>query len=326
MEVVDAARLSSVLTPALVIEALREGFSGGITTPLRHHHTIQRPAETATLLLMPAWHDMPAAQDAGRGRIGVKIVSVFPDNARRAHPTIQGSYLLLSGATGAPLALMDGPALTLWRTAAASALAAGYLARASARRLVMVGAGSLAPYLIAAHRAVRPVTEVAVWNRDHAKARKLAADLAGTGIDIAAAEDLEAAVREADIVSAATLARDPLIRGDWLRPGTHVDLVGGFTRDMREADDAAIRRAAVFVDTREGACREAGDIVRPLESGVIAPGDIRADLFDLCRGRHAGRENDGQITLFKSVGTALEDLALASLVHDRLTQHHVRET
>jgi ornithine cyclodeaminase len=295
-----------------LIGALRAAFRDGIVTPPRHHHTIERPgAPDATLLLMPAWNGGDSG--IGGGYLGVKIVSAYPDNAARGLPSVSASYILMDGASGLPLALIDGSALTLWRTAAASALAASYLARDDARRLVMVGAGALAPYLIGAHASVRPIAEVSVWNRHPERAEKLAAALAGRPYTVKAVADIEAAVRAADIVSTATLSSEPLVMGAWLRPGAHLDLVGAYTPAMRESDDAAVRRARVFVDTRAGALKEAGDIVQPIRSGVIAEADICGDLFDLCRGEVLGRRSNEEITLFKSVGTALEDLAAASL-------------
>ncbi|MBN8998703.1 MAG: ornithine cyclodeaminase family protein, partial [Rhizobiales bacterium] len=246
--------------------------------------------------------------------VGVKIVTVFPGNAARGAATVQGAYLLLSGETGAPLALIDGPRLTLWRTAAASALAADYLARPDARHLVMAGAGALAAHLVAAHAAQRPIERVSIWARRRDRAEALAARLDRPGLAVAAVHDLDAAVAEADIVSAATLAAAPLIHGDRLRSGTHVDLVGGFTPAMREADDAAVRRARVYVDTLAGALAEAGDIVQPIAAGVLDRDAIAGDLFALARGEAVGRRSADEITLFKSVGTALEDLAAAIAV------------
>ncbi len=320
MRVVTAEEIASVLTPEALIEALDDAFRAPIEVPLRHHHTQARRGEDdATLLLMPAWH---GAEAPGRRYTGIKIVSVVPGNARRHLSTVVGSYLLLSGETGEPVAVLDGRELTLRRTAAASALAALRLARQDARRMLMVGAGALAPYLIRAHAARRAITDVAIWNRDPAKAEALAARLAQEGVadrsvSIRAVADLDVALGEADIVSAATLAAEPLIRGARLRPGCHVDLVGGFTPDMREADDEAVRRADVYVDT-DAALKEAGDVARPLQSGVIVSADIRGTLFDLARGLRPGRSSDDAITLFKSVGSAIEDLAAAVLVHERL--------
>lgn len=320
MRIVTGEDIAAVLTPSAVIDALDTAFRSPIEVPLRHHHPMPRAGEPeATLLLMPAWH---GASAAGPHFTGIKIVSVVPGNAARGKATVIGSYLLMDGLTGAPLAVLDGRELTLWRTAAASALAASYLARPDARRLLMIGAGALAPFLIHAHAARRGIDEVEIWNRDPGKAAALAArlgaSLAGRPARISAVTDLDAALGRADIVSAATLAGEPLVRGERLAPGTHVDLVGGFTPDMREADDAAILRAELYADTRAGACHEAGDLVQPIRAGLITEDDVRADLFELCRGAHPGRTSAEAITLFKSVGTALEDLAAAALVIERL--------
>jgi ornithine cyclodeaminase len=309
MKLIDDDTVARRLTLPLLIERLRAAFRADSHVPLRHHHTVAAPnVASGTLLLMPAW-------SAG-GYLGIKLVTVFPDNHRRSLPTVLASVLLLSAETGQALALVAGRVLTVRRTAAASALAASYLARADARHLVMVGTGALAPALIAAHATVRPLARVTVWGRDPAKARALADRFAGASFAVAATEDLEAAVRAADLVSCATLARDPLVRGDWLAPGAHLDLVGGFTPEMRETDDEAIRRARVFVDTRDGATQEAGDIVQPLASGALTRAAIRGDLYDLTRGTSPGRTSADQITLFKSVGTALEDLAAAQLAYE----------
>ncbi len=310
MRIVTPDDFAALSYPALV-DALRDAFRGDITVPVRHHHAVPQPGRDATLLLMPAW---TAGKHAGEPFLGCKIVSVFPDNAAAGKPSLYGSYLLMSGASGEPLALFDARLLTAWRTAAASALAATYLARADAAHLVMIGAGALAPHVIRAHAAVRPIKRVTLWNRTHGHAVSLAFGLTVTGIEATVTDDLAGAVADADIVSCATLASEPLIRGKWLKPGAHVDLIGGFTPKMREADNDAVRRARVYVDTRAGALKEAGDVVVPLRRGVIAKKDIRGDLFDLCRGKAKGRTSDKQITLFKSVGSAVEDLAAAMLV------------
>src|SRR6185295_2704889 len=182
----------------------------------------------------------------------------------------------------------------------------------------MVGTGALAPHLIAAHCTVRPIKRVTVWGRNPEHARATAAAIALPGVSVAAAASLEAAVGDADIISCATLANAPLVLGKWLKSGQHLDLVGGFTPAMREADDEAVRRAAVYVDTRAGAMKEAGDIVQPLASGALEAEAVKGDLFDLCRGTARGRSDARAITFFKSVGTALEDLAAAKLVAERL--------
>jgi ornithine cyclodeaminase len=310
MRHLDAAALAELLPPADLIEALRAGFRAGCTLPARHHHTISERGEPdATLLLMPAWTE--------GGYLGVKIATVFPANASRGIGAVQASYMLSSARTGVALVSMDGLELTLRRTAAASALAATYLARREAARLLVVGTGNLAPHLVRAHAAVRPITVVGVWGRDRAKAAAVASRLRGEGWDARPEPELEAAVRCADVVSCATLSEAPLVRGDWLRAGSHLDLVGAFGPRMRECDDEAVRRAEVFVDTRAGARAEAGDLLQALAAGAFAWDQVRADLFELCRERHPGRRTEHEITLFKSVGTALEDLFAAILAWEQ---------
>jgi len=291
-----------------LLQALRDMFHDGCEMPQRHHHTVPVPgAPDATLLLMPAW-------TAGRF-LGVKVLNVFPGNADKGLASIAASYLLMSGSTGEMLALIDGGELTARRTAAASALAASYLARGDAEHLLMVGTGRLARNLVSAHATVRPLRTISVWGRQVEKAKDMADDLDAGSAKIHVVTDLGAAVAKADIVSCATLAHQPLIKGQWLQPGAHLDLVGGFTPEMREADDEAVRRSSVFVDTFAGACTEAGDIVQPMVSGILDHTSIESDLFGLVRGQHAGRESDHEITFFKSAGAALEDLAAAILVH-----------
>ncbi|MBV8393686.1 MAG: ornithine cyclodeaminase family protein [Alphaproteobacteria bacterium] len=319
MKILSAAEVDRALDDLELIDRIDSLFRAGCEMPVRHHHPIKAPngpgSADAMLLLMPAWRSGAA------GRIGVKLVTVFPDNGRRGLPAIYGQYLLLDGQTGAPLALLDGTVLTKRRTACASGLASRYLSRPDARSLVMIGTGALAPELIRVHAKVRPIERVTVWGRDPAKAEALAARLTtslpaalGRPIAVQASADRRAAIAEADIVSCATLSRGPLVEGAWLRPGQHVDLVGAYTPEMRESDDAAVRRARVFVDTRAGALKEGGDIVQPLRAGAIVEADVVADLYELSRGEKAGRAGDAAaLTLFKSVGAALEDLAAAEL-------------
>lgn len=322
MRILDATQTDRLLNDRALIDAIAAMFRDGAEVPLRHHHSIATAGTPATLLLMPAW----TGQAASQRHLGIKIVTVFPDNGARQLPAVYGQYLLLSAETGQPLALLDGTALTRRRTACASALASRFLSRPDAFRLLMLGTGALAPHLIRAHAKVRPISEVAIWGRSPDKAKALVARFA-TGGDLAIprvavfhAPDIREALPIADIVSCATLSNEPLVKGEWMGPGLHLDLVGGFTPAMREADDAAVRRARVFVDTRQGATAEAGDIVQPLRSGALQPAGIVADLFDLCRHKDAGRRSAGEITLFKSVGTALEDLAAAELAYGAMEE------
>lgn len=303
----DAAAVHAALPYDRLIPALRDGFAQGAEVPVRHHHAIPRPGQDpGVLLLMPAWQ--PGAVT------GVKLVHICAGNERKGLPSVQGVYLLFDGPTGTPLALLDGTALTLRRTAATSALAASFLARPDATRLLVVGAGALGPHLARAHASVRPVTEIAVWNRTPERAEAVAAELAAEGYDARAEPDIDAALGWADIVTCATMSREPLVRGERLRPGTHVDLVGAFAPDMRESDDALMRRAHLVVDARDAALAEAGDILQAIASGAIDAGAIRSDLFELVRGTGQGRPSAGAVTVFKSVGNALEDLVAARLV------------
>lgn len=309
VRIVDAAEVAELLTFDQLVPALREGFVRGAQAPLRHQHAVGSPGTDGTLLLMPAWSD---------SYIGVKVVNVFPHNGARGLPAIQPVYLLASGATGEQLAAIDGAELTRRRTAGASALAASYLARADASNLLVVGAGRVAEVLPHAYRAVRPIEVVQVWNRNAEHADDLVARLRTEGFDAHRADDLAAAVRTADVVSCATLSNEPLVHGDWLQPGTHLDLIGSFAPHLREADDAAIEKATVFIDT-EDALEESGDLLAPLERGVLSKTDVAATLYDLTRGEHVGRSDDAEVTYFKSVGTALEDLAAGALVYQAAT-------
>jgi ornithine cyclodeaminase/alanine dehydrogenase-like protein (mu-crystallin family) len=312
MRVIDADAIDRALAFPALIDALAEAFRGSLVAPERHHHGIERPGrEPGTLLIMPAWGGL-------NGFIGVKVATIFPDNGALGLPSLFGSYLLMEGATGRPLAVLDGARLTLWRTAAASALAARALARPDARRMAMVGAGALAPFLIRAHRSQRPIEEVALWNRNPERAEALADTMRREGLPVWATADLESAVRAADIVSCATLSAVPLIRGAWLKPGSHLDLVGAFHPGAREADDAALRRASVYVDT-PSALTEGVNVAVGLQAGAIDAADVRGDLFGLCRGTTQGRARPDEITLFKSVGAAIEDLAAAALAWKGLT-------
>jgi ornithine cyclodeaminase/alanine dehydrogenase-like protein (mu-crystallin family) len=310
MRHISADEIDAALDFPALVDALCAAFAGGFFAPPRHHHSIDRGAESAaTHLLMTAWTAPAGGAD---GYIGTKIVNVFPGNGARGLPAVLGLYALQSGATGQTLATLDGTRLTHWRTAAASALAARFLARADATKLLIVGAGALAPYLARAHASVRPIDSVAVWNHRRAGAEKMARDLAAFGFRAHVADDLQQAAGRADIVSCATLASAPLIAGDWLREGQHLDLVGAFNMTMRESDDGALRRARIFIDT-SAALTEGGDVALGLLSGAITSADIVADLAALCAGA-SGRRSAGEITLFKSIGASIEDLAAAILV------------
>ena len=316
MRFVDAAQISTALSYPALIDILDRAFRIGAISPLRHHHKIaleNRPE--AMLLLMPAWQaSAPGAQTAGK-YIGIKMITMFPDNTTRlSKPGISGVYLLLSSDSGEPVALLDAPTLTVWRTAGASALASRYLSRPDASRMVLVGAGALGEYLINAHASVRPISHVAIWNRTPRNAEALAAKFAGSRINVSVTTDLEAAIRDADIISTATISSTPVVKGAWLKQGCHLDCVGAYKPDMRESDDDCVRRAKLWVDTRIGGLNEAGDVVIPLKAGVITEAHILGDLYELSRGTAPQRASPDDITMFKSVGASIEDLAAAVAV------------
>ena len=301
MRFIDAETTRRHLGFAPLIEALRQMFIAGCEVPLRHTHAVG----DGTLLLMPAWR-------AGQ-RLGIKTVTIFPGNSAHGQPGLHSTYLLFDAATGVPLAQLDGDQITSRRTAAASALAASFLARADASRLLIVGAGRVASLIAEAMQVVRPLTEVVVWNHRAASAEALAGRLREQGFNARASADLAAAVPKADIVSCATLSTQALVRGEWLRPGAHLDLIGGFTPSMREADGPCLARSRVFIDTDE-ALLKAGDLLQAISEGHFKADSVQGTLAQLCLGQVMGRRRPDEITLFKSVGTALEDLAAAELV------------
>ncbi len=309
----NADQVQNALPWDSLIDALRDIFArADVRSPIRHHHSLEVPGEpTATLLLMPAWIEGEY--------LGVKQVSVFPGNNARNLPGLNSHYMLSCGRTGRPLAMLDGNELTARRTAAASALASRFLSRADASQLLMVGAGRMARRLIPAHMSVRPIRSVQVWDRHEAVSAALVAELTTCGIDarVCRVDRLQEAAATADIISCATMASEPLVFGDWLKPGAHLDLVGSFTPSMRETDNVAMQRCAVFVDTRAGALSESGDLIMPIREGAIGAEKVVAELAELCRGQHAGRaalaDADNALTLFKSVGDSREDLAAAIL-------------
>jgi ornithine cyclodeaminase len=301
MKVFDAEATAEALPYLRLIEEMRRLFADGLRAPDRHHHNLPMVGEAdGTLLLMPIWDENVGC---------IKIVTVTPGNTARSLPSIAGSVLVFDRATGAHLALLDGAVLTARRTAAASALAADYLAPPDAGVLQLIGAGRVAAQLPAAFSNVRPIKTVRVWDIFPEAANRLAETLRADGYDAEAVDDLARSVPEADIVSTATLATDPILKGDWLRPGQHVDLIGAFTPAMREADDRALQRARIFVDTPFAAV-ESGELKIPLEQGAISQSDLLGDLSDLATER-TGRSASGDITLFKTVGNAVMDLAAA---------------
>lgn len=311
---ISAQQLEETLGFPQLINSLKAAFCESWVTPPRHHHDVINPkaSESSTLLLMPAW-------SAGE-YLGVKTIIVAPQNYKYQLPAIQGTYTLFDANKGLPLAQIDAPKLTALRTAAASALASSFLSRKDSQSLLMVGTGALAIPLIKAHASVRPLQTVYVWGRNFAKAKNIKSKLSGERFEVQAIKNISDATSEAAIISCATLSPDPLILGEQLQAGQHIDLVGSYRPHMREADDETIRRCRLFVDTLENATKESGDLVIPLREKVMTLQDINADLFQLCRKEKKGRLTNKEITLFKSVGHALEDLAAAKLVYENIVK------
>ncbi len=310
MRVFTADDVAAALPYGRLIDAMDRAFRAPANVPARSFHTIPVPGgRDGFLLLMPAWA-------VGRHAC-VKVATVFPGNESQGRATVQAQVLLLDASTGTCLALLEGGEITRRRTAATSALAARCLARSDARELLVVGTGALAPHLAAAHREVRAIERIRVWGRNPAKAEACARLIASQfpEISVAAAVDLEFAVRSADVISCATTSAQPLVQGRWLKDGAHLDLVGSFSAGTREADTEAVARARVFVDTYQGARDEAGDLLIPIAEGRIASAHILGDLAELLGGAVPARISERDVTLFKSVGTAIEDLAAAETAY-----------
>ncbi len=307
MVIISDEQITAALRYEALIPELKNMFVSSYQMPLRHHHFYQiKSGEENTLILMPVWNE---------GYMGIKQVVVAPRNRDGNLPAIHAQYTLLDTRTGVPLAFMNATELTARRTACTSALAATYLARKDAKSLLIVGGGSVAKHLVPAHAAVRNYEAVYVWMRDPGKLSAFVAESGEQGIRILPVKDLEAAARQADVISCATLTKTPLIKGEWLRPGTHLDLVGAHKPDTREVDDTAIVKSSIFVDSRMGALHETGELALPIASGLIKETGVKADIVELVKGDHPGRTSEQEITLFKSAGLAVEDLAAALLVY-----------
>ena len=314
MLVLTRADLERVLSPLAVVEAMAAAFrryaNGTCTVPPRSATPV---GQDGVLLTMPA-----AFSDGAERGLGVKQVSVYPDNRARGHPTLYATYVLMDGASGAPLALLEGTYLTGIRTAATSALAARLLARPDACRVACFGAGFQARFQLLGLAALRPLERVDVIGRNRERARAFAESMRETlGIPVELVDDPHRAARGAHLIVCATTSPTPVLFGADLSPGTHVDAVGAFRPTDRELDGEAIRRARVVVDTYAGAMEEAGDVLIPLRDGIIERTHVAAELAEVVTGRRPGRTSDEEVTVFKSVGFALEDLAAARLAYDR---------
>ncbi|MGH8169479.1 MAG: ornithine cyclodeaminase family protein [Steroidobacteraceae bacterium] len=308
MRVLSGEEILELLPMRQLIEQLHIAFLEPCVCPDRQIAALPGGSGDRLLLYMPAFDPAGAAV--------VKLATVLPENPARGLPAIQAAILVFSP-SGTPVAVLDGAAVTRMRTGAASALASSYLSRPESSRLLVIGTGALAPCMAWAHCIVRPIRQVTVSGREVGRARATAeaiAALVGAQVHVEVADSLERAAAEADVISCATSSAEPVLRGVWIRPGTFIDLVGSFSPVRREADDEVVRRSRLFVDTFEGALSEAGDLLDPIGRGVITREHIEGELADLVSGRVTGRGGADEITLFKSVGSAIEDLAAAKLL------------
>lgn len=308
MKVYSNADILGCARPREVIDTLADAFAQSFDSPERMHCELPG-SDDAKLLIMPAWQ--------GRTAIGVKIATVMPENCQQQLPTVDGVYVLMDGQTGTVTAILDAPALTALRTAAVSALASRFMSRQQSKTLLVVGTGALAPHLARAHASVRDFDEILVWGRNANKAALIVAALSDLSVEITVrvALNLQEAVASADIVSCATLSTAPLIMADWVNPGTHLDFVGSFSPQMREADPELFRNARTIVDTQT-ALRESGDILGAIADGILC--EPIPELADLARGLAKGRCSDQELTIFKSVGTGLSDIATARYIVDKM--------
>jgi len=312
---IDNAFIENNTRFTALIEALKTDFSyNNIIVPMRHHHDFPNPeaGSDSTLLLMPAWNPSKEA--------GVKIVTVSPENGQFNLPSIQGTYIYFDATKGSIKAVLEAKSLTVKRTAAASALASSYLSRENSSSLLMIGTGALSVNLIKAHASIRPIKHVYIWGRNFEKAQAICSQLQNEDYTIQTIKSIEEKASEVDIISCATLSKTPLVLGKYLKPGQHIDLVGAYKKDMREADDETMTKSSIYVDTFQGGLKESGDIVIPLRNGIIKESDINADLFELCSNKKEGRTNSNDITVFKSVGHALEDLVAAKYYYNSFTK------
>jgi ornithine cyclodeaminase len=315
--VLNAEEVARLLPMPECIRVMRDALAalarGEALVPLR---TVMRvPGVSGFLGLMPGYI---APREGNEGALGMKAVSVFPGNAQRGIDTHQGAVLLFEADTGRLSALMDGATITAIRTAAVSGVATDLLARPDAGELAILGAGVQARTHMEAIAAVRPLRRVRIWSRNPEHAAALASELRPRfKFPIETAASAEAAVRGADVVATVTASPEPILQRGWLKEGAHINAVGSSIPTTREIDTATMAAARLFVDRRESALAEAGDLLIPMREGAVKGDHIQAELGDVIIGKNPGRRSPGELTLFKSLGLAVEDVASAAYIADR---------
>lgn len=310
MLMINDEQIKEALNYGDLINALEQMFLSDYEMPVRHHHFYQTGSgHENTMILMPGWN---------KEFMGIKQVIVASQNYHLQLPSIHAIYTLFDAETGVPLAMMNAAELTSRRTACTSALAAKYLAPKNAKHLLVIGGGKVASHLVQAHSQVRKYEKISLWMRSPEKLNVFVQRLTDGGYQVAPVKNLEQAVKDADVISTATLSPTPVIYGEWIKTGAHLDLIGSHKPNTREVDNAAIARSNIFVDSREGALHETGELAIPIASGILNPGDVKASIKELCTGKHPGRQSEKENTLFKSAGLAIEDLAAALLVYKKV--------
>ncbi len=306
---IDAETIARNYSYKDLLASLKKALTQVHDVPERMHYEIgERLGLDNRLLLMVAW--------GAEKYLGIKMVTLCAGNEARNLPTLSGVYCLFDGSTGQPLAMLDGAELTAIRTAGASVLASTYLLQDTPDEVLIIGAGKLSSYYIKAYAEIIKPKRIVLWNRDQGKAEKVVQNIEIEGIEITSTNKLEQAVKRAEVICTITSSSQPLFSGKWVQPGCHLDMAGGYRPDMREADDDVIKRASIYVDSYQGAYAEAGDIIDPLNRGVISKQDIRAELVELVRRGSAESDDRKEITVFKSVGLAIEDLAAAVMIYE----------
>ena len=309
MKIITEAQVHAALSYPALIDELHKAYGGEFDMPPRQVFMLDdRDDNTNAFAVLPSWN---------REFIGVKAFTYFPDNPGPEYKSLYSKILLFDREHGEPLALVDGTSVTFWRTAGISGLATRLLSREDSETLLVLGTGNLSTYIIRANASVRPLKRVLVWGRTLANAEKVVAQMAAElpAIRIEVAPDVEAACAEADIIVAATASHEPVVLGDWVRPGTHTDFIGNHHATKRECDTALIQKSRVYADSRVNAFKEAGEILVPISEGVFTEEEIVAELNEMCAGTATLRQNDEEITLFKSIGMAMSDLVGAGLAY-----------
>ena len=308
MKVISAEQVHEALSYPGLIDALQEGYASKFNMPPRQVFLLEEGASHDAFALLPSWN---------QELIGVKAFTYFPENQGPDYKSLYSNILLFERAHGVPLALIDGTSVTFWRTAGISGLATRLLSREDSETMLLLGTGNLARYMIRANASVRPIKKVLIWGRTPANAEAVAADMNAEldGVECSVVSDVEAACAEADIIVSATGSHEPVVKGDWVTPGTHTDFIGNHHADKRECDTALITKSKVYADSRVNAFKEAGEILVPIAEGAFAKEDIVAELTEMCAGTATLRESDEEITLFKSIGMAYSDLIGAGMVY-----------